>query len=183
MLTFLFGEIEALVAHDGRLLDEWRSSDGEAKIKVETNDFASMLLRFANGLVIQFQVSWNAPLGLGWSLDAFGSNGRILIQAPSFPTSRDTLLHAGQLGDPALAPVPIPEDLFRSPEVAIDADASVAPAYPMALSMNAMIRAVAGAGTARPDFAQAWHVERLLEAIRVSALERRWVRMEEIAAQ
>jgi predicted dehydrogenase len=179
MLTYLFGDVEELVAHDGRLLDEWRSPDGQS-IKAETNDFANMLLRFKSGLVIQFQVSWNAPLGAGWSLDVFGSNGRMVMQSPSFPTSRDTTLHRGKLGGAGLERVEIPERLMRNSEIGIDADFNVAPAYPMALSMQAMVNAIRGEGRAHPDFDQAWRVEKLQEAVRRSAAERRWVKLEEI---
>jgi predicted dehydrogenase len=179
MLTHLFGEVRELVAHDGRLLDEWRSPDGQT-IEAQTNDFANMLLRFTSGLVIQFQVSWNAPLGRGWYLDMFGSNGRIVLEAPSFPTSRDTTLHAGKLGAASLQRIVIPQRLLQSSAVGIDADCSIPPAYPMALSMHAMVQAIRGEGVARPDFNQGWQVERLQEAVRRSAAERRWVRLDEI---
>lgn len=179
MLTYLFGEVEELVAHDGRLLDEWRSPDGES-IKAETNDFANMLLRFTSGLVMQFQVSWNAPLGLGWYLDMFGSKGRMVLQSPSFPTSRDTTLRAGKLGGAGPEPIEIPQRLLRTSEIGIDAGFEIQPSHPMALSMNAMVQAIRGEGRARPDFEQAWQVERLQEAVRRSAAERRWVRLEEI---
>jgi len=179
MLTFLFGEVEELVAHDGRLLDEWRSLDGHT-IKAETNDFANLLLRFTSGLVIQFQVSWNAPLGAGWYLDVFGSNARMLIKAPSFPTTRDTSLHAGRLGDAGLVPVEIPERLSGTPEIGSDTRFQIQASHTMAVSMNAMVQAIRGQGTARPNFEQAWQVERLQEAVRRSAVERRWVRLREI---
>jgi predicted dehydrogenase len=179
MLTYLFGSVEELVAHDGRLLDEWRSPDGQS-IKAETNDFANMLLRFTSGLVIQFQVSWNAPLGIGWYLDMFGSNGRMLVQAPSFPTSRDTTLHAGRLGGAGLERIEIPQRLLRTSEIGIDASFKIQPSHPMALSMHAMAQAIRGQGKARPDFDQAWQVERLQEAVRRSTAERRWVRLAEI---
>ena len=181
MLVHLFGEVEELVAHDGRLLDEWRSPEGGETIKAETNDFADMLLRFKSGMVLQFQVSWNAPLGPGWYLEAFGSNGRLVAEAPSFPTSRDTILRAGRLGDAGMERIAIPERLLRTAEVSIDAEAEIQPAHPMALSMNAMARAIEGKGAAHPDFAQAWMVERMLEAVRRSSSERRWVRIDEIA--
>ncbi|ATB29241.1 Gfo/Idh/MocA family protein [Melittangium boletus] len=180
MLAAMFGEVEELVAHDGQLLPEWRSADGETVLKVETNDFASMLLRFKSGLVIQCQCSWNATLGSGWLLDVFGSKGRLVAQAPSFPTSRDTTLHAGRLGETGLGRVEIPERLLRTPEVGLDSEAAIQPAHPMSLSMNAMARAIEGKGQARPDFAQAWRVERQQEAIQRSMRERRWVRIDEI---
>jgi predicted dehydrogenase len=178
MLLFLFGEIEELVAHDGRLLKEWRFPDGTV-LTPETNDFAALQLRFASGMVLQLQVSWSATLGSGWTLDAFGSAGRFRLEAPSFPTSRDTVLRAGRLGG-ALETVEIPEPLLQTPEIGLTAQAPMPPAHPMALSMNRMVEAIRGHGAAAPDFDQAWMVERILEAARRSAEARRWVRLAEI---
>lgn len=180
MLVHLFGEIDELVAHDGQLLNEWRFPDGQV-IRPQTNDFANILLRFKSGMVLQFQVSWNATLGSGWTLEAFGSKGRFVVRAPTFPTARDTTLHAGSLNDATLQPIQIPDRLLRTPDVAIDADIQLQPAYPMALAMHSMVRAIHKKGVARPDFEQAWYVERVQEAVRRSAAERRWIRLAEIA--
>jgi predicted dehydrogenase len=179
MLTYLFGDVTELVAHDGRLLDEWRAPDGQT-IKAQTNDFANVLLRFVSGLVIQFQVSWNAPLGRGWYLDMFGSNGRMVLEAPSFPTCRETTLHAGKLGATGLERIAIPQRLLEASGIGIDAGNPIPPAFPMALSMSAMVGAIRGEESAHPDFNQAWQVERLQEAVRRSAAEHRWVKLEEI---
>ena len=179
LLSYLFGEIEELVAHDGQLLREWRFPDGQV-IKPETNDFADMLLRFKSGLVLQFQVSWSATLGSGWTLDAFGSKGRFAISAPSFPTAQETTIHAGKLGA-GMEQVNIPERLLRTPDVTLDVNTPIQPAYPMALAMQRMVQTILGNGTARPDFEQAWYIERMQEAVRRSAAERRWVRISEIS--
>ena len=179
MLTFLFGGIEEVVAHDGQLLREWRFPDGTT-IEPQTNDFANLLVRFHSGLVIQLQVSWSATVGAGWLLEAFGSRGRFSVRAPSFPTSRDSTLLAGTLEAGSMQKIEIPERLLHTPDVGVDSNVDVQPVYPMALSMNRMIQAIHGTGAARPDFGQAWTVERVLEAARRSAEERRWVRLEEI---
>jgi predicted dehydrogenase len=50
----------------------------------------------------------------------------------------------------------------------------------MALSMSAMVDAIGEGGPAKPDFEQAWQVERVLEAARRSSTERRWVQIDEI---
>ena len=178
MLTFLFGEIEELVAVDKQLLKEWRFNDGSTT-PAETNDFADMILRFKCGLTLQFQVSWNAPVPAGWSLDVFGSTGRLSLASPNFPTTRDTTFLAGAVGG-ALEPVAMPDRLMRSPEVRLDYTAPMPPAYPMALAMNGMVRSIRGEQPARPDFAQAWAVERVQEAIRRSSAERRWVKIEDV---
>ncbi len=178
-LVALFGDIEEVVAHDSQLLEEWHFADGDV-IHPETNDFASLLLRFASGMVMQMQVCWSAPFTPGWTLEAFGSKGRFVSRAPTFPTARDTLLEAGSVGDSAMETLKIPERLTHPDELAIDADTQMQPSYPMALSMQAMVRSIRGEGAAAPDFRQAWNVERVLEAARRSSNENRWVKLAEI---
>jgi predicted dehydrogenase len=46
--------------------------------------------------------------------------------------------------------------------------------------MHGMVEAIRARGTARPDFEQAWYVERMQEAVLRSASERRWVTLAEI---
>jgi len=180
MVDFMFGDVDEVVAHDGQLLNEWQFADGQV-IKAETNDFACLLLRMKNGMLMQLQVSWNATVAPGWTLEAFGSHGRFVATAPSFPTSRDTTLHAGTLAAGRLEKVDMPQRLLETAEVGIGADVEPQPAYPMALSMSRMARAIRGDGPASPDFEQAWRVEQVLEAARRSSSERRWVRIGEIA--
>jgi len=175
----MFGEVDEVVAHDGQLLEEWKFPDGQT-IKPETNDFACLLLRMKNGMLVQLQVSWNATVAPGWRLEAFGSNGRFVSSAPSFPTSRDTTLHAGTLETGQLQRVEIPRRLLESAEISVAAEVEPQPVFPMALSMNRMVRAIKGDGTAAPSFDQAWRVEQVLEAARRSSEQRRWVRIDEV---
>jgi predicted dehydrogenase len=179
MVVFMFGEVEEVVAHDGQLLDEWQFPDGKV-ITPETNDFACLLMHMKNGMLMQLQVSWSATLASGWSLDAFGSNGRFVASAPSFPTSRDTTLLAGTLAGGRLDAVQMPQRLLETSEITIGAEVEPQPAYPMALSMNRMVQAIRGEGSASPDFEQAWLVERVLEAASHSSAEKRWVRIAEV---
>ena len=179
MLVFLFGEIEEVIADDRRLLDAWRFPDGSV-IEPQTNDFVNMLVRFASDMVIQLQVSWSATVGRGWHLDAFGSGGRLVLAAPSFPTSVDTTLHAGALGAKGVEPVEIAHELMHPPEIGVGPDVFPPAAHGMAISMHNMVKAIRGEAVAAPDFGQAWTVERVLEAARRSSEARRWVKLDEI---
>ncbi|MBS3961915.1 MAG: Gfo/Idh/MocA family oxidoreductase [Sandarakinorhabdus sp.] len=176
LLLFLLGPVAALVAHDRQLLRQWRFDDGTA-IPVETNDFATVLLQFANGATITLQASWSMPVADGWLIDLYGENGRLVARSPSFPTIRDCTLEAAATGE-TLTPVRLdrtmPDGLGLKPE------ADPQPSVAMALSMHAMIGAIRDDGRARPDFAQAKEVERVLEAIRRSTEERRWIELAEI---
>lgn len=179
MLVRLFGPITELVAVDTRVLDEWRFASGEV-LRPETNDFANALLRFDSGMVMQLQVSWSATVSRGFSVEAFGSEGRLAASAPSFPTAKDTTLLAGTREGGTLSPLAIPDRLLSAPGLGLDVDAPIPPAYPMALSMNNMVQTILGDAVARPDFAQAWYVERVLEALRRSSADRRWVKVAEV---
>jgi predicted dehydrogenase len=126
-------------------------------------------------------VSWSATVPSGWLLEAFGSKGRISVRAPSFPTSRDSILQAGTLESGSMQKIDVPERLLRTPEVGIDSGFEPQASYPMALAMSRMVQSIHGTGPAKPDFEQAWAVECALEAARRSAAERRWVRVEEVS--
>jgi predicted dehydrogenase len=186
-LIHLLGPIRELVADDSLLLREWVFPDGK-KLQPQNNDCANILLRFENGIVLPIQICWTAVLAEGWAVDLWGSDGRILTTSPIFPTSQDCKLFAGRMSDDpalaranALAPVEIPDRLKSASGIAIDWTVPVQPAYPMALAMRSMLDAMAGRGVAAPDFEQAWQVERVQEAIRISNLERRWVQIATIA--
>lgn len=179
LLVHLFGEVDELIAHDSQLLTEWRFPDGTA-IQPQTNDFANMMLKFKSGLLLQFQVSWSATVGPGWSLEAYGSNGRIEMNAPSFPTAKDTQLRAGQLGGTGMQDIPIAEHYRHYPELSLASDFEPQASYTMAVSMHNMVQAIRGQARARPDFQQAWTIERIQEAIRISSQSRRWVQLKDI---
>ena len=178
-LLHLFGPVTELVADDRRVLDQWVFPDGEA-IVPETTDYANAILRFASGLSLQLQASWSLPLHDGWLLDVYGDKGRLTASSPTFPTARDCSLRGGRLGE-TLGDIAIPANLLSAEGIALDWQAPIQPSFPMALSMQAMVRAIHGEGKAAPDFARALEVERIQEAIRRSSQERRWVQIAEIA--
>ncbi len=167
-----------LVADDRRVLDEWVFPDGD-RVVPETNDYANVILRFASGLSLQLQASWSLPLHDGWLLDVYGDQGRLTASSPTFPTARDCTLRGGKLGE-AMADIATPAAYLSAPDIALDWQATVQPSFPMALSMQAMVGEISGEGTAAPDFARAFEVERIQEAIRLSSAERRWVTVSQI---
>lgn len=173
MLVHLLGPIDAVAADESRLLDEWLFPDG-TMLSPETYDFANLTLRFASGLVMPVQISWNAPVAEGWALDIWGADGRIVSSAPGFPSSRTTSLAAGRTGG-QLRAIEVPERLKAASGLAIDSGHPVSPAYPMALAMKSMVDAIRDGSPVAPDFAQGFEVERVQEAIRRASLEQRWI--------
>ncbi|MGK2909274.1 MAG: Gfo/Idh/MocA family protein [Sphingobium sp.] len=178
MLLHMLGPVAELVADDSQILKQWVFPDGECVVP-HTNDFANVTLRFANGAVLQMQISWSMAVHDGWLLDVFGDKGRVAVSSPTFPTSRDCVLRGGQLGG-TMEPIDVPEHLKAVPGVALDWQSDPQASFPMALSMQAMVQAIQTGAPASPDFAMALEVERIQEAIRLSSLQRCWVRISDM---
>ena len=178
MLRHLFGPVRELVADDSQVLNRWMFADGDS-IEPQTNDFANVILRFDSGLTMQMQIGWSMTLADGWSIDVFGSEGRLAVCSPTFPTSRDCVLQGGKLGG-SLETIDVRSALKTAPNIALDWQSDPQPSYPMARSMWAMIETIRGRSGASPDFAEALEIERLQEAIRVSSAERSWTALADI---
>ena len=178
LLLQYFGPIAELVADDSQILRQWAFPDGDV-IMPGTNDLANVILKFASGLTMQMQISWSMALHDGFLLDVFGDKGRLVTKSPTFPTAKDCTLDGGQLGG-ALEPVAIPDSFKVVPGIGLDWQNPIQPAFPMALSMQAMVEAIQGKGNASPSFADALEVERVQEAIRLSSADRKWVALAEI---
>lgn len=179
MLVHLFGPIAELVADDSQMLKRWDFPEGDS-IVPETTDFANVILRFASGLTMQMQISWNMTVPDGWLIDVFGDRGRLVARSPSFPTARDCTLQGASLGG-SLDDIAIPHAYRQVPGISLDWQCAVQPSFPMALSMQAMVETIRGGAGAGPTFADALEIERVQEAIRRSSAERRWVRMADMA--
>lgn len=180
-LCELLGPVAELVADQSILLKEWVFADG-ARVTPENPDFANLIIRFASGVTISFQTSWSQSAQEGWTVDLFGTDGRLRARAPTFPTVADCTLDAGEAGsrgEATLSPVAITP--LPHPRIALDPISNPAPSFPMALTMLSLVEAIEGNGPPVPDFALALHVERVLEAARISSDERRWVVVAQVA--
>lgn len=176
VLVSMFGDVESVVGHDTLYVERWEFGDGSV-IRPETNDTAALLLRFKSGLIGTVQPSWNvAAGGGGWFLEAYGERGRLRVQAPApFPNHQSAQLFAGTVESTQLAQVDIPARLMSLPSGAPTTDLQPAVSTSMAWAFADMVRAIREGGSCSPDFAQAWQVERILEAVRRSQETRAWI--------
>lgn len=185
-MVWMLGPIEEVIGRNDQWLEDWRFADGEV-LDVHSPDTANALLRFRSGVTAGFQTSWVAADGAGWFFEVHGSGGRLRVEGESFPNAEQTHLFYGAAGKaytPVGEPVPIPGRLHELPGSLLDPDwpdrAAVAARQigPQDLVMGKMFRgmvnAVKGTGTAQPDFAQAFHVQQVVEAICCSDESRAW---------
>ncbi len=185
-LLAMLGPVDQLVADDRQVLSEWVYEDGE-RVTPQTTDTGNALLRFASGAVVQLQAGWAMTMHDGWLLDIYGTQGRLVTRAPTFPTSHDCTLWGLRAEDKPnphapsiLRELEIPPAFTAAQGVGIDAGFAIPPCYPMALAMQRMVAAIAGEGSAAPDFARALEVERCQEAMRLSQQDARWVTVADV---
>jgi predicted dehydrogenase len=202
-VVHLFGEVEEVIGQNKTYLKTWTFSDG-GTAEPRTADTSTALLQFKNGAMGSVATSWVAADGPGWYVEAYGSKGRLLARSENFPTAQATQLFAGAVSGsyvPLAKEVHLPDRLFQLPRTRLAHDvnqrnlAGAAELSAKALHVpkgdvlegphdlvlgrifQNMVNAIHGNGTAEPSFAQAYHVQTIIEGIYRSAQTRAWVRL------
>lgn len=181
-IVHLFGEVEEVVGHADICRKEWSFDDGST-IRPQIVDTAVALLHFRKGGMGQITTSWVAADAPGWRLEAYGSRGRLLAEGPSFPLPSTTRLYAGAAGasyTPVAEEVVIPERLGTVPGATLTADAYRSAMMPMSRVFADMVQAIRKGGDGAPSFAQAFHVQQIVEGIYRSLDTRSWIDLRDV---
>ena len=177
-IVAMFGPVEEVVGRGARHLNRWVMPGSGAVLHPEVDDNAVALFQLGGGVTGQISLCWDASDGTGFTLEAWGSKGRLMLRAPNFPQSYDTTLYAGEaagLFDFTNAQVAIPERLRRVRGCSLRAEDAVMAVFPMARIFRSIVDAIGGAATAEPSFRQALHVQKIIDAIQESYRARTWV--------
>ena len=106
----------------------------------------------------------------------------MVVRAPAFPEAFNTTLHAAQAG-PFLrdqsteTEVKLPERLLSVPRSSAVAHMAQPAVFPLASVFRRLVDATRQDGAASPSFAQAVHVEDVLDAAYQSMETRQWIRV------
>lgn len=179
-IVTLFGPIAEVVGTGSLRLKSWPVGDGSFTTP-EADDTAFLLLRMASGVDAQLNVSWSAANAHGYNLEAWGSEGRLALKAPGFPQAFSTTLHSGPVGtymDEPDALVEIPEQLMTIPGGTLRADADRIGVYTLAAIFRDFVDAVRSGKEANHSFAQAAHVQKVIDAAELSYTQRCWIPVE-----
>jgi predicted dehydrogenase len=181
-MVHMFGDVEEVIGQADIRRKEWKCDDG-VTIRPQVFDTATAMLRFKNGGMGQIATSWVAADGPGWMLEAYGSRGRLLAHGPSYPLPNTTRLYAGPAGasyTPVGAEIEVPLRLQTVPGATLDEKAHGSPTLPMARLYADMVQAIRNGGDGAPSFAQAYHVQQIVEGIHQSLQTRSWVPMRDV---
>lgn len=115
LLYYVLGcPVTSVCANIKTQLKTWNLPDGTT-MNVETDDTSHTLLNFANGAMGTMSTSWTACDSPGFSLEVFGSKGRLKLEAlayPSAPTAQLFYAKSQITHAPTAALVEVPERFF-----------------------------------------------------------------------
>lgn len=176
-LMYLFGEIEEIVMTSETFLKEMHFTDG-TRVRPQTADFASALLRFRGGGKANINVSWAMADAPGFYLDVCGSRGRLVSTEPGFCDAGATLHYGRPTREPSRAEVDIPDRLFKVEGTPLSRSNLPPMMMPITALFDDMARVIrTGTGNASPSFADAEHAHAAVEAGVRSEKTRQWERV------
>lgn len=176
-IVSLFGPVREVVGTGSTKLKSWPVGDGTF-IEPGVHDNAFLLLRLESGVDAQLNLSWNAANAHGFNLEVWGSRGRLALKAPGFPQAFSTTLHSGPVGGYMDEPdtlVPIPDRLMTIPRGTLRADMDQTGVFTLASIFRDFVDAVRAGREASPSFAQAAHVQAIVDGAERSYVERCWI--------
>lgn len=181
-LRHLFGPINSVSAQIKIQLKNWDLPDGERQV-VETDDTSHALLNFASGAMGMFSTSWTAADSPGFSIEAFGSTGRLLLTSLQYPSIASAKLYASKNDKvqhaPSGADVPVPERFFTAGghAVAMGPEDMYNGAQRVSLArvFESLVNGIKGKGEPLPSFARAAEIQGLIEAMYLSDQRKAWV--------
>jgi predicted dehydrogenase len=179
MARFLLGPIAEVSAELETVVKDRPVTPGaEQRRKVEVDDIARLLVRFARGCGGTIEANWvstGRKMQLGFELT--GSTGSLVFTQERF----NELLYYKTGGDPRhqgftrieAGPQHQPYGLF-----------CVAPGHQLGfndlktIEVAGFLEAIAGGPKTGPDFREAWEIQKVIDTAIRSSRERRWLKIE-----
>ncbi len=183
MARFLLGEIVELAADAATVIRERpRAPGSRERVPVEVPDEFRALLRFESGALGTVEASWIATgRKMYHAFEVTGSKGAIAINLERMNEMRLYLRKGLGPGREGFVEIP------TGPEHPDYGAFIPAPAHQLgyneikAIEVRRLLEALAGGPRFHPDFDDAVKTHRVLDAIMLSAGERRWVRIADVS--
>jgi predicted dehydrogenase len=183
-LTHLLGEVEQAAGVVRTGVPQWKLPDG-SDITSKTADLGSATLCLKNGAIGNLQTGWCQPDGAYLRVEVWGDRGRLLLEDPTFGDGISARLYAAEcathdLARPQGQQVDIPASLYEVPGT--NFTKGTAPPYMVSMGwmFHDMVRTIREGGAGSPNFAEAYHAHRVVEAVMQSQQSGRWVKVDEV---
>ena len=168
-LQWLLGDIAELSAQLNAQIPEWTLPDTGERVEVTTPDNLGLVARLKSGAVGAVQLSNTYIAPSGFSLEAFGTEGRLTASSMGMLELSLVRLYGAKQGEQE-AEVPLSERLVAVPGLPLES-----PAYNIAQLFRGFAGAISAGRDLSPTFADALRLHQLLEAIERSSDTKSWV--------
>jgi predicted dehydrogenase len=179
LARYVVGDIEALCADLATKVRERTTREGTRRL-VEVDDEARALVRFANGASGTLEASWIATgRKMHLAFELTGSKGSVCLNMERMNELR-LFIRGGKPGREGYVDIP------AGPTHPDYAPFCPAPGHQLgfneikAIEVKAIAEALSGGPPFQPDFREAAMVQATVDAILLSARERRWVAVKEL---
>ncbi|MBN9023579.1 MAG: Gfo/Idh/MocA family oxidoreductase [Rhizobiales bacterium] len=176
----IVGPIESLVGQIETVTRQ-RPMIGSGEMRaVEVDDEARALVRFASGATGSLEASWvKAGRKMTLAFEVTGSKGTVEIDHERFNELK-LFKVGGAKGREGF------QTILAGPDHQFYKEFCPAPGHQLGfndiktIEVMALLRSLAGGPKFMPDFREAWEIQRVVDAIVVSANQKRWVEITEI---
>ena len=176
----IVGPIESLVGQI-ETVTKARPLVGSTEMRaVEVDDEARALVRFASGATGSLEASWvKAGRKMTLAFEITGSKGTIEVDHERFNELK-LFTVGGAKGREGF------KTILAGPDHAFYKEFCPAPGHQLGfndiktIEVMALIRSLAGGPKFMPDFREAWEIQRVVDAIVISASQKRWIDIAEV---
>ncbi|MDO8532691.1 MAG: Gfo/Idh/MocA family oxidoreductase [Dehalococcoidia bacterium] len=174
ILGWCLGDIVEVCAEVATRVPEVSLSDTGEVVKVTSPDTIAFVCKLVNGAFGAVQSSWVAWHGSGWRMEAYGTEGKLMATSRETLQYGDVRVRGARKDEPAEHDIETPDRLRWVSEIP---PTDFVP-YNVAQLARKMAEGIIQGHPTHPNFYDAAHLHRVLEAVTRSARERRWVTVE-----
>ncbi len=158
-----FGDVVAVEGHTRTLRPDRTDTATGAIVQTDADDTFQFALTFANGAIVSMNASSAGGPGMGGRTFITGSNGSLFAAQPGGNPVQDGTVLGAQLGQPALAELPMPA---RYTPFEDDRDPRI---VAFRLLVREFERGIREHTSPAPSFEDGWRCQQILDAVRESS--------------
>ncbi len=178
LARWIVGEIDEVIGHMATYIHERPVLGEDCRLTVEVDDSTAVMAQFESGVqaVMQFsKIAMGRPPGV--ELRIFGSQAGLWVRLEESPQG-DEHLFAADLSNRNFRPLQVPEKYLIGHDPARDSNQNYYSALVRHFLHKVRERDIEEGNS---DFSDGLKAQEVLEAIELSHVERRWVKLQEIA--
>jgi predicted dehydrogenase len=174
-LCMSLGEFDELAATVTTQVPQWYETDTNKYVDVTSPDNIAINGVLSNGVIVSAHTASIPYHGSGMKMEIYGEEGTLVLETDGSAQMGGMNLYGGQKDDKELKVINIPNDLTLVPDILLNT-----PSFNVGQMWINFGKNIASGTKPTPDFNDALNRHKMIEAINISSLENRKVKISEI---